>query len=105
MRWKVGPWDGLRCDWLTGQGLLPCVSWAAVEGVGLQGALADLESKGLILSWSSTADTSSTWRCPGLLCDQVQDSSRHLSVGSCCSSSSPSLGSECSTEVGDLSDP
>lgn len=56
MRWKVGPWDGLWCDWLTGQGLLPCASWAAVEGVGLQGALADLESKGLILSWSSTAD-------------------------------------------------
>lgn len=41
MRWKVGPWDGLQCDRLTGHGLLPAPSWAAVERMGLQGALAD----------------------------------------------------------------
>lgn len=52
MRWKVGPWtDRTR----------PAPSWTAVEGVGLQEVLADLEQawgarnpkNGAVLPWAS----------------------------------------------------
>lgn len=69
MRWKVGPWDGLQCDQLTGQGLLPLGQQLSEWGCrtllmtrkrpGEQGAQKRrCTAMGLALSWSSTAGLS-----------------------------------------------
>lgn len=70
MRWKVGLWDGLQCDRLTGHGLCPLLplglqlsEWRCRELLltrmrpGEQGAQKQsCTTMGLTLSWSSTAD-------------------------------------------------